>query len=209
MEENADTRIKICGLRREADVLLMNELLPEYVGFVFAQKSRRYVTPGQAGAMRGKLDGRITPVGVFVDAEPQLAAGLLNQGIIEIAQLHGKEDEDYLKQLRQLTNKPFIKAFRIETREDAARAAESSAWRILVDHGAGGTGEAFDWGLLNGLERPYFLAGGLSAENVGEAIRRLHPFAVDVSSGVEKDGWKDPDKVRAFIQTVRRRTDRD
>ena len=120
-----------------------------------------------------------------------------------MVQLHGNEDEDYIKHLRQLVNKPIIKAFRIETAEDVAQAKASSADYILLDSGAG-TGKTFNWKLIQDIERPYFLAGGLTPGNVREAIRTLCPFAVDVSSGVETDGGKDKTKMAAFFDEVRK-----
>ena len=191
------TRIKICGLRREEDIACVNRFLPEYIGFVFAPKSRRYVDPVQAAKLRQGLADGITPVGVFVNEDPRLVAQLLEAGTIEIAQLHGQEDESYLSFLRMLTDKPLIKAFRIDTKEDVQAAQSSSAWQVLVDHGAGGTGHSFEWSLLSGLGRPYFLAGGLSPENVGDAVHLLHPFAVDVSSGVEGADGKTPQELTA------------
>ena len=198
-----NTRIKICGLRRMEDILCVNRLLPEYIGFVFASKSRRYISPGEAGKLREKLNPRIIPVGVFVDESPDTVADLLSSGLIDIAQLHGAEDESYMEALCRHTDRRVLKAFRIENRDDVRRAQQSSAWCVLADSGEGGTGRSFDWSLLAGLERPCFLAGGLNPENVGEAVRLLHPFAVDVSSGVETDGVKDPAKMEAFVRAVR------
>jgi len=138
-----------------------------------------------------------------VDEEPETVAYLLNQGLLDLAQLHGHEDDDYIRKLRSLTDKPLIQAFKIRAKEEALRAESSPADYILFDSGAG-TGKVFDWNLLADVRRPYFLAGGLSAENAAEAIRILHPFAVDVSSGIETDGAKDKDKMAAFASAVRK-----
>ncbi|MBO6053898.1 MAG: phosphoribosylanthranilate isomerase [Oscillospiraceae bacterium] len=200
------TKIKLCGLRREADIAAANELMPDYAGFVLARESRRAVSREQAAALRALLRPEILAVGVFVDAPLKEVESLLSEGILDIAQLHGREDGDYVKELQTRTGKPVIQAFRIRSREDAARAAESPADYILLDAGAG-DGETFPWELAEGAGRPYFLAGGLTAENVPLAVERLHPFAVDVSSGIETDGWKDPEKMRAFVRAVRRRTE--
>ena len=127
---------------------------------------------------------------------------LLAEGIIDIAQLHGHEDEAYLARLRTLTDRPLIRAFRIRSAEDAVRAQESAADMILLDAGAG-DGKTFDWSWLAGVTRPYFLAGGLNPENAAEAVRKLKPFAADVSSGVETDGFKDIIKMRAFVSAVK------
>jgi phosphoribosylanthranilate isomerase len=196
------TKIKLCGLSRPADIEAANRLRPDYIGFVFAAKSKRAVTPETAGALKGLLLPEIRAVGVFVDEEPETVAGLLNNGTIELGQLHGHEDEGYLRRLRALTDRPLIQAFRIASEEDLRRAEASRADAILLDAGAG-TGTVFDWSLLRSASREYFLAGGLSAENVGAAIRQLHPFAVDVSSGIESGGVKDPEKMAAFVAAVR------
>jgi phosphoribosylanthranilate isomerase len=198
------TRIKLCGLTRPCDIEWVNTLLPDYIGFVFARKSRRYIAPLNAKALREKLDPQICTVGVFVNEAPEDVAALLNGGIIDMAQLHGGEDEAYIKTLRKLTDMPLIQAFRIENAADLDRARQSTADHVLLDNGAGGTGTAFDWALLKEFDRPCFLAGGLSPENVAQAVRAVHPFAVDVSSGIETDGVKDYKKMTAFVSAVRK-----
>ena len=195
-------KIKICGLCREQDIDFVNELRPDYIGFVFAPKSRRYVTPEQAAALRKRLDPGIVSVGVFVNEVPDQAASLLEQGIIGMAQLHGQEDDAYLDRLRQLTDKPILQAFRIGTLADIEKALQSKADGILLDNGAGGTGESFDWSLLPKIECPWFLAGGLTPENVTEALRRADPYGVDVSSGVETNKIKDYYKIKSFIENI-------
>ena len=197
------TRIKLCGLTRPCDIEWVNTLLPDYIGFVFARKSRRYIAPLNAKALREKLDPQICTVGVFVNEAPEDVAALMNGGIIDMAQLHGGEDEAYIKSLRKLTDRPLIKAFRVDGPADLDRARQSSADHILLDNGPGGTGAAFDWSVLNGFDRPCFLAGGLNPENVGKAVEALRPFAVDVSSGIETDGVKDFVKMTAFVNAVR------
>lgn len=197
------TRIKLCGLSRYSDVEAANRLMPEYVGFVFAKKSKRYVAPQKAKELKRLLVPDIKAVGVFVDETPKTVAKLLNDGVIDIAQLHGKEEENYIKQLRQFTDKPIIKAFCIENADDLLQAKQSTADYILLDSGAG-TGRVFNWKLIQHIKRPYFLAGGLSLENVEKAINMLHPFAVDVSSGIETDGVKDKRKMVEFVATVRK-----
>ena len=195
-------RIKICGLCREQDIDFVNELRPDFIGFVFASQSRRYVTPERAACLRRRLDPEIVSVGVFVDEEAEQVASLLEQGIIGTAQLHGKEQEAYVDRLRQLTDRPILQAFRIGGAADIEKALRSKADGILLDNGAGGTGEAFDWSLLPKIERPWFLAGGLTPENVTEALRIAKPWGVDVSSGVETDRGKDYKKIKSFIQNV-------
>lgn len=197
------TKIKLCGLSRPGDVETANDLQPEYVGFVFVPKSKRFVPPEQAAELRKLLLPGIQAVGVFVNQPAEMVAKLLNEQTIDIAQLHGSEDESYIAQLRRLTRKPIIHAFRIADTKDIPAAEASSADYVLLDSGAG-TGTVFDWNLIGRIQRPYFLAGGLNPGNVGDAIRKLHPFAVDVSSGIETEGRKDPEKMAAFVAAVRR-----
>lgn len=197
------TKIKLCGLSRPCDILTANELKPEYIGFVFAPKSKRYIDPQQAAQLKELLSSDIRAVGVFVDEAPDTVAALLNSGVIDIAQLHGGEDEAYIQRLRQCTDQPIIKAFQVKSRHDLAEAKACTADHILLDSGAG-TGNVFDWSVLRDVKRPYFLAGGLSPDNVGDAVRLLHPYAVDVSSGIETDERKDEEKAAAFIAAVRK-----
>ena len=196
------TKIKFCGLTGESDIDAANELRPEYIGFVFAPKSKRYVTPERAAELKRQLAAGIKAVGVFVNDDLYHVAELLNRGIIDIAQLHGSEDEEYIGHLRQLTGKSIIRAYRIKTAEDIAEAEKCTADHVLLDSGAG-TGEVFDWKLIKNMKRPYFLAGGLSPDNVENAVEQLSPYAVDVSSGIETDGVKDKAKMAAFAAAVR------
>ena len=197
------TKIKFCGLTRACDIENANELRPEYVGFVFAQKSKRFICTKGAAELKSLINPDIKAVGVFVNEEPEKIAALLSRGIIDIAQLHGNESEEYITRLRTLTGKPIIKAFRIDKAADIMRAENSTADCILLDSGSGGTGEAFDWHLIKNIQRPYFLAGGLSPDNAGKAVALLNPYAVDVSSGIETDGYKDKVKMTAFAAAVR------
>ena len=196
------TKIKFCGLRTLDDIYYANELAPEYVGFVFAPKSKRYVTPAQAEQLRNALSKKICAVGVFVNENPAQVAELLNNGIIDAAQLHGNEEDAYINNLRGLSNKPIIKAFQIHCALRITNYALLSDF-ILIDAGAG-DGKTFDWSLIKNLRREYFLAGGLNPNNVGDAIKLLNPFAVDVSSGIETDGRKDFGKMAAFANAVRK-----
>jgi len=198
------TKMKFCGLRTLDDIDAVNKILPEYVGFVFVPKSKRYVTPTQVEKFRGVLDKKIIAVGVFVNEKISTVAELLNAGIIDAAQLHGDEDEDYIKNLREVTNKPLIKAFRINDFILNSSFLIPNSSFILLDAGAGG-GKVFDWNLIKNFQGEYFLAGGLNPENVGAAIEMLHPFAVDVSSGIESGGKKDLKKMATFAEVVRRK----
>ena len=193
------TRIKLCGLSRESEILAANSLAPEYVGFVFWPHSKRYVIPRLALALREILAPEILAVGVFVDEKPEDLAAIADSGAIDIIQLHGHEDESYISRLRTLTSKPIIKAFR---GQDIINAQDSTADYVLLDSGMG-TGKVFDWSAIT-LSRSYFLAGGLSPSNVKDAIHTLKPFAVDVSSGIETAGKKDIAKMAAFVDAVRK-----
>ena len=197
------SKIKLCGLSRKCDIEWANALKPEYIGFVFWSKSKRNVPPEKAKELKGLLSPDIKAVGVFVDEPIENVAELLNDNIIDIAQLHGGEDEEYIKKLRTLSDKPIIKAFLLKSENDAERAEKSTADYILVDSGTG-TGKSFDWELLKNISRPYFLAGGLCCENISQAITALDPYAVDVSSGIETNGCKDKNKMAAFVAAVRK-----
>lgn len=199
------TRIKLCGLQSLNDIIAANAVQPDYIGFVFAKTSKRFVTPQTAEQLRKKLDSKIAVVGVFVNEPVEVVAALLNKGIIDMAQLHGTESEEYITLLRKKTDKKLIKAFSINEANDLQAAYACSADYILLDSGSGGTGKSFDWSILQSFDRPYFLAGGLNITNVSEAVSRLHPYAVDVSSGVETDGRKDDIKMAAFVNAVRNR----
>ena len=198
------TRIKICGLSRPEDVEAVNAAKPDFCGFVINfPKSRRNVSPERLRALRERLDGDIIPAGVFVNQPPELVAELQNQGVITVAQLHGSEDETYLARLRELTDgKPVWKAFRVRTAADVEAARRSTADRFLLDNGTG-TGAAFDWKLVGDMGRRGILAGGLTPENLPEAVRVLNPWCADLSSGVETDGRKDPAKILAAVEAVR------
>lgn len=196
------TKIKICGLKSEDDISYANELKPDYIGFVFLQGRRRYVSPQKAASLRALLDPSIQSVGVFVNEPIENVAALLQNQTIQIAQLHGQEDEAYAINLKRLYGKPVIKAFIIKTKEDIQRALAYPADYLLLDNGLG-SGEAFDWSFIQDIDRPFFLAGGLNSENVRQAISMTHPYAVDTSSGVETDDKKDYEKMKSFINTVR------
>ncbi|MBO5371832.1 MAG: phosphoribosylanthranilate isomerase [Lachnospiraceae bacterium] len=196
------TKIKLCGLRRACDIEYANTLMPDYTGFIFAKNSKRYVEPQKAAMLRKQLKKGIIPVGVFADEKIENIMDFFNRRIIEVVQLHGNEDEEYIQKLQERVQCTIIKAFYIKSRADIIKANHSSADYVLLDSG-GGSGECFDWSVLEAIKRPYFLAGGLSASNVKTAIESLHPYAVDASSSLETDGYKDIEKMTAFVQAVR------
>ncbi|MDO5425222.1 MAG: phosphoribosylanthranilate isomerase [Eubacteriales bacterium] len=200
------TKIKICGLSRTCDIVYANQCRPDYIGFVFA-KSRRQVSEEQARAFREMLEPGIVPVGVFVNAPTDEIIRLLQKNVIEIAQLHGQESPEEIREIQQVSGKPVIKAFSVKTKADIEQAAKSPADYLLFDYGAGGTGKSFDWSLFQEtkdcLEKPFFLAGGIRTENMEEAVNAVRPFAVDVSSGAETDGVKDPAKMFELVRRIR------
>ena len=196
------TKIKMCGLSRIEDIEAANAIKPDYIGFVFAEISKRRVSALEASKLKSKLDPDIKAVGVFLDDKLDFVASMLNLGIVDVVQLHGSENEEYIERVRQITNKPIIKAFIIRSKEDVERAERSTADYIRLDGGKG-EGKAFDWSLLKDIKRPYFLAGGLNPGNASDAVKALKPYAVDVSTGIETDGVKDREKMTAFANTVR------
>ena len=195
------TKIKFCGLTRSEDIFCANEILPEFVGFVFYKKSRRYISPENFLALKKNLDEKIFAVGVFVDEKISVVAEIAKN--LDFIQLHGAEDEEYISTLKNFTDKKIIQAFKIKTADDLKLAEKSSADYILLDGGAG-DGKIFDWQILKNFGRKYFLAGGLNCENISDAIKILKPFAVDVSSGIETNNLKDAAKMKKFAQIVRR-----
>lgn len=197
-------KIKICGLFRKEDITYVNEVLPDYIGFVFAG-SRRRVSREKAGELKDMLDSRIKVVGVFVNADIKFITDLINDDIIDIVQLHGNETEDYTASLRTLLPEqtPVIKAFSIENQNDIECAEKFPCDFMLLDNGKGGTGKSFNWDILagNSLEN-VFLAGGVTTDNISQAIA-FKPYCIDISSGAETDGIKDKSKIIELVKAVR------
>ena len=197
------TQIKICGLNRPEDIDFVNEAQPDYAGFILNfPKSHRNLTPDQAAALRDRLAPTIRAVGVFVDQPVETVLAAAETAGLDVIQLHGREDDAYIAALRVQTGCELWKAFKIRTAEDLDAAAQSAADAVLLDNGYG-TGAAFDWSLAAGFHRPFLLAGGLTPENIPEAIRTMHPLLVDISSGVETDKIKDRDKILAAVRAAR------
>jgi len=196
------TKCKLCGLSTMEAIQAANACKPQYIGFVFATKSKRYVSPKVAAALKAALSQEIQAVGVFVNEPIESVINLLQEGIIDVAQLHGSEEDAYVEALKAETKGTIIQAFRIHNEADIQSANDSKADLILVDSVVAGSGQVFDWELLQGIKRPYLLAGGLTLSNVAEAVEKLHPYGVDVSSGIETEGKKDPDKMRSFVNLV-------
>ncbi len=205
------TKIKICGLTREQDIDIVNRALPDYIGFVFAE-SRRQIRVDGAKKLAKLLQPVIKSVGVFVDCPVEEVNAIANECNLKAVQLHGHEDFDYLVKLRGLlpSSTQIIKAIRVKDRESILSAAEFPCDLFLFDayceNMAGGSGKSFNWELLKAagqIDKPYFLAGGLSLNNIQSALHALHPYAVDISSGAETDGVKDEGKIKNIIQLVR------
>lgn len=223
------TKIKICGLKRLEDIEYVNAALPDYAGFVFAGTKRR-VTPEQAAELRKGLDAKITAVGVFVDEPVNNIVKLVQNGIIDAVQLHGSENGDYIKELRgalaDINTKScsfcskqqigcgaaaptinIIKAVRAESAENIRDAERLDADFLLLDNGAGGTGEAFDWSVIAEAQpifKPFFLAGGIGSGNIRRAVDTVKPFGIDMSSSVETDGVKDFEKILEAVRLARK-----
>ena len=207
-------KIKICGMRRSEDIEMANRYKPDYIGFVFADSPRK-VSYEQAKELSELLSDAIVPVGVFVNEHMKLIVDLFKDGIIEMAQLHGDEDEKYIRNLKdksiEETGKqiPVINA--IEIKEGADYDDELLKWRdsasdyFILDSGKG-SGKTFDWSLIDKesefFKNSIFLAGGLNSENLALAIEEFNPFAVDLSSSVETDGFKDEKKIKKIIEIM-------
>ncbi|MDF2987378.1 MAG: phosphoribosylanthranilate isomerase [Eubacterium sp.] len=207
----SETKIKICGLSREQDIEYVNEALPDFIGFVFA-KSRRQVRTETAAELKNKLDGRIKSTGVFVNEDMSSICTLCSSGVIDYIQLHGDESSKYIETLKELLDKancsrPIIKALRVKDSSSLAARQELNPDYLLLDTYShkeyGGTGEVFNWNLVQNISKPFFLAGGLKYENVADAVRLVRPFCLDVSSGVETDGFKDRNKIIKLVDLIR------
>jgi phosphoribosylanthranilate isomerase len=195
------SKIKICGLFREEDIEFANEAKPDFIGFVFAEKSKRFVSCKQAEALRKNLSKEITPVGVFVNAEIDFIHELYKSGTIQIAQLHGNETEEYAEKLKSKTNIKIIKAYY----NSQFSILNSQLYNYaLLDSPTPGSGQTFNWQHLQNIDltQNIFLAGGINLENIKAALE-LSPFAIDVSSGAETDGVKDREKILKLVKAVR------
>jgi len=200
------SKVKICGLSRMEDIAAVNRALPDFIGFVFAQ-SRRRVDMNTAAVLKKNLDPSIKAVGVFVDERMSAISDMYQKGIIDLVQLHGDEDDEYISQLKNTCGCSVIKAVGVGAALPPLPVEPNYLLFDTLSAQRGGIGKAFVWNLLKQYdELPYFLAGGLSIDNVVDAVGLLSPFCVDVSSGVETDGWKDAVKIEKFVNTVRRIT---
>ena len=195
-------KIKICGLYRDEDINIINEYLPDYCGFIINfPKSHRNISIEKLKALRERLDKKVIPVGVFVDHSPKVIADLLNENVISIAQLHGIENDEYIKDLKKMTDKTIWKAFQINSDEDVKAANKSIADFVILDAGQV-TGKTFNWKYLNKINREYGLAGGLNLNNLDDALL-TDAVLLDVSGGVESEKIKDKNKIKEFIKRTR------
>lgn len=202
-------KIKICGLRRVKDIEIVNKYLPDFIGFVFFKKSHRNISFKEAKYLSSKLNDKITPVGVFVNEKPQNIVKLFKSNTIKIAQLHGHESEEYIKELKELALQEtgeelkVIKTVVFDKEKEYKIDTHPNSDYYLFDSGMG-SGKTFDWRLIHkNLDKPFFLAGGLNEDNILTAIKEVQPYAVDISSATETNKFKDENKIKKLIDIVR------
>ena len=201
-------KIKMCGLRRPDDIIYANEYLPDYIGFVFAE-SRRKVSGEEAKNLGAQLDPFIKKVGVFVNEPVRSLITISKQAGLDIIQLHGDEGEEYIKEVKHETGKELWKAVRVRMVKDIQEAQRLPADNLLLDsfseESYGGTGKVMDFAVLDqaDIRKPYFIAGGLTVENLPEILKKAEPYGIDISSGIETEGVKDREKMLKVIQCVR------
>ena len=196
-------KIKICGIKRLEDVEMVNRYKPDYIGFVFAD-SKRKVSHDLAKELRNNLDSDIIPVGVFVDSPQDEILKLFDEGIIEIAQLHGSESEQYILDLKKKTDGELktINAIEMTQEVDLLEYNDSNSDYLLLDSGKG-SGKTFDWSLIRkDIKKEFFLAGGLNSKNVTQAIDEFNPYAIDLSSSLETNGFKDENKIKEIMEVI-------
>ena len=215
-------KVKMCGISKVETIPAVVEAKPDYMGLVFAP-SKRQVTVDQAKTLVEELhkqytkrynngaeqsnNDEIKTVGVFVNETLDNLVSIATEANLDVVQLHGDEDEAFIQSLKERTNVEVWKAVQIRSAADAEAWIDSSADMLLFDayhkDERGGTGEVFDWSCLDEFERPFMLAGGIDSTNVARAIRTVRPYGIDISSGIETDGVKDDEKIKAFTNIVR------
>lgn len=198
-------KIKLCGMFRDCDIDFVNEALPDYIGFiVMFPKSHRNIDLETALRLKKRLSPDIKSAAVSVNAPVEAFAEFANSGAADILQLHGNEDADYIARLRSLTSVPLIKAVKVTSFADIERAQSLDVDFLLLDSGTG-SGKAFDHSLIDRsrITKPFFLAGGLTPDNVRAAAREVEPYGVDMSSGIETDKVKDREKILAAVRAMR------
>lgn len=215
-------KVKMCGISKVETIPAVVEAKPDYMGLVFAP-SKRQVTVDQAKTLVEELhkqytkrynngaeqsnNDEIKTVGVFVNETLDNLVSIATEANLDVVQLHGDEDEAFIQSLKERTNVEVWKAVQIRSAADAEAWIDSRADMLLFDayhkDERGGTGEVFDWSCLDEFERPFMLAGGIDSTNVARAIRTVRPYGIDISSGIETDGVKDDEKIKAFTNIVR------
>ena len=202
------TKIKICGMRRVDDILYVNKYRPDYAGFILSQVFKRTVDLDTFCELESRLDRDIKRVGVFVN-EPleNIIAHYADK--LDVIQLHGDESAEYITKLKENCGREIWKAVRAQTSNDIERACALPVHKLLIDSFSaksyGGTGKRVDLDIVKNanITKPFFLAGGLNAENVNEAIAEVQPFGVDFSSSVETDGFKSEEKITEIVAKIR------
>lgn len=199
-------KIKICGIKSAEDVAIINEFKPNFAGFIFYPKSKRFLSKQKAKELKKLIDPDIQVVGVFVDEDSRYIKELIEESVIDIVQLHGHEDQDTIDFLKSL-GIPVIKAIRVKSPDSLLDIKKYDPDYFLFDiysKDYGGTGKTFNWDLLDNYDRdiPYFLAGGLNIDNLNRALE-LPAFSLDISSGVETNGNKDKKKIKEIINSLR------
>ena len=202
-------KIKICGICRPEDIKAINQVLPDYIGFVFAE-SKRKISLDDAVNLKKLLNPAVKTVGVFVNENINRLIELCDFKVIDIVQLHGDENESYILELKNKIRNPIIKAVRVRSQQDIKAAEDLPCDYLLLDsykdNAYGGTGKTFDWSLIpkkSERKKPIFLAGGINRDNLSDALS-AEPYCIDVSSGVETDGKKDPEKIKDTVNLLRK-----
>lgn len=199
--------VKFCGMRRPQDIEYANECRPDYVGFILSDGFKRTVSKKDFLALEKGLDKNIKKVGVFVNERPHNILELAPH--LDVIQLHGDENEDYIKNLRKAFSGEIWKAVRAKSPEDIERYSPVHIDKLLIDSysedSVGGTGKRIDTEVVRNakIEKPFFIAGGITAENIGEIIRDTKPYGIDVSSGIETDGVKDLQKMKQIMEILK------
>lgn len=188
-------KIKICGLRRDADIDYVNELKPDYIGFILTDGFRRSIDINTAKKLKARLDKNIKAVGVFVDDDINKINQFVENGVIDLVQLHGSENSEYCKKIKA----PVIKYFKPDT-FDCIDKYNTDYY--LFDSGTG-TGKTFDWNTIPQTDKPFFLAGGINKDNISKAIQNIQPYCIDLSSAVETDGFKDYNKIKEIMEILK------
>ncbi len=200
------TKLKICGLRRSKDIAYVNKFQPDYAGFILSEPFWRHISLDELAKLTSELSNNITPVGVFVNET--LDTIIPFSKYLGVIQLHGDEDDAFIKSLKEHTDCEIWKAIRPQTSDDISKACQGCADKLLIDSfsksSVGGTGIVGNWEIIKNAEitKPFFLAGGISADNIKEAIETVKPYGIDVSSSVETDKKKDRDKIKKLTLLI-------